>query len=157
MAEARGGGPVGGVVRGVRPVPAGNLWRPNLPDEADNPGLYVHVPFCSAICPYCDFAVAVGREEKRRAYVAALCRETAYAADFPDPFDTVYFGGGTPSLLHPEHLAEILDAIRDGFHLEEGTSLSRGEPRGRRRPSPRRLASARILVPVARRPVVRRP
>ncbi len=82
-----------------------------------SPGLYVHVPFCSAICPYCDFAVAVGGEEKRRAYVDSLKVEIALAATFPGPFDTIYFGGGTPSLLFPEPLAEILEALQETFTL----------------------------------------
>lgn len=88
-----------------------------------SPGLYVHVPFCSAICPYCDFAVAVGREEKRRAYVGSLQEEVRLAAAFPGPFDTIYFGGGTPSLLAPDQLAEILATIRETFALADETFL----------------------------------
>lgn len=88
-----------------------------------SPGLYVHVPFCSAICPYCDFAVAVGREEKRRAYVGSLQEEMKLASEFPGPFDTIYFGGGTPSILAPDQLAEILETIRATFALADETFL----------------------------------
>jgi oxygen-independent coproporphyrinogen-3 oxidase len=84
------------------------------------PGLYLHIPFCSAICPYCDFAVAHAAEAKRRRFVEHLLAEVVLAARaWPDarPFDTVYFGGGTPSLLPPEALGRILDACRDHLAL----------------------------------------
>lgn len=79
------------------------------------PGLYLHVPFCSAICPYCDFAVMRAGESIRRRFADRLIAEVSLAAGaWPDPrpFDTVYFGGGTPSLLPPEDLARVLDACR---------------------------------------------
>ena len=83
-------------------------------------GLYLHVPFCSAICPYCDFAVARGREADRERFVEALVEEieilgcgeregcTGEAEGFgTERFDTVYFGGGTPSALSVEQLGAI--------------------------------------------------
>lgn len=79
------------------------------------PGLYFHVPFCSAVCPYCDFAVRTGGRERRARFVARLLAEIGLWAGAPAPlagFDTVYFGGGTPSCLLPEELAQILDAAR---------------------------------------------
>lgn len=82
---------------------------------SDQSGLYVHIPFCSAICPYCDFAVLHAGEAKRKRFVEHLLAEVALAARaWPDvrPFDTVYFGGGTPSLLPPEDLSRVLDACR---------------------------------------------
>jgi oxygen-independent coproporphyrinogen-3 oxidase len=80
-----------------------------------NPGLYLHIPFCSAICPYCDFSVVQSASPARQRFVSRLETEVALAAgDWPDarPFDTVYFGGGTPSQLAPEELARLLDACR---------------------------------------------
>lgn len=77
------------------------------------PGLYLHVPFCSAICPYCDFAVVKGSEARRRRFVETLLAEIELAAGEARPFDTVYFGGGTPSLLAEEELARILAAARE--------------------------------------------
>ncbi|HYG65514.1 MAG TPA: radical SAM family heme chaperone HemW [Thermoanaerobaculia bacterium] len=73
------------------------------------------MPFCSRICPYCDFAVLMGGRERREGFVRRLIEEirlwreewTAAA-----PFDTIYFGGGTPSILEPDQLALILDAAR---------------------------------------------
>jgi oxygen-independent coproporphyrinogen-3 oxidase len=80
-----------------------------------NPGLYLHIPFCSAICPYCDFSVLKAGVPARQRFVDHLVAEMPLAARAwgdPRPFDTVYFGGGTPSLLPGEDLARVLDACR---------------------------------------------
>jgi oxygen-independent coproporphyrinogen-3 oxidase len=82
---------------------------------SEGAGLYVHIPFCSAICPYCDFAVTTGRRERRAAYVESLLAEIELWADEARDFgelDTVYFGGGTPSALDPAALARVLQALR---------------------------------------------
>ena len=87
------------------------------------PGLYLHIPFCSAICPYCDFSVLRAGVPARRRFVEHLVAEVALAAPEwrdPRPFDTVYFGGGTPSQLPPEDLARVLDACR--AHLTLATT-----------------------------------
>lgn len=84
------------------------------------PGLYVHVPFCSSICPYCDFSVVHSASPSRRGFAARLGQEAALAADAwddPRPFDTVYFGGGTPSQLRPEELVRVLHACRERLRL----------------------------------------
>jgi len=70
------------------------------------PGLYVHVPFCSAICPYCDFAVITGDTHRRRCYVEHLLRELEARSELTG-FDTLYFGGGTPSLIDIDDLHRI--------------------------------------------------
>lgn len=86
--------------------------------QAPSPGLYLHVPFCSKICPYCDFAVLMGGRERRGRFVERLIAEArlweaegAALATFA-PFDTIYFGGGTPSILTPDELERILEAVR---------------------------------------------
>lgn len=79
-------------------------------------GLYLHIPFCSSICPYCDFAVQLGNEEDRAHLVESLVREAELYEDFGYAIDTIYFGGGTPSELAPEQLREILEAVRQ--HLD---------------------------------------
>lgn len=86
------------------------------------PGLYLHLPFCPSICPYCDFYVLTGSPEAHRDFVRGLLAEIDLRAEsmWPGPaaerpamaFDTVYLGGGTPSRLALELLAEILDACR---------------------------------------------
>ncbi len=91
--------------------------------SAEAAGIYLHMPYCSAICPYCDFAVRVGRRDKHPAFVDALIEEMGlYGATILE-FDTIYFGGGTPSLLAPEELACILDAIRSIFRLRADTRI----------------------------------
>lgn len=81
-----------------------------------NPGLYLHVPFCSAICPYCDFAVTRGAPAVRARFVESLRAEmalwSARGPGFDGVIDTIYLGGGTPSLLPPEQLALLLATAR---------------------------------------------
>jgi oxygen-independent coproporphyrinogen-3 oxidase len=84
------------------------------------PGLYLHVPFCSAVCPYCDFSVLRAGVPARKRFVEHLVAEVALAAPEwrdPRPFDTVYFGGGTPSLLPAEDLGRVLSACRSHLAL----------------------------------------
>jgi oxygen-independent coproporphyrinogen-3 oxidase len=80
-------------------------------------GLYIHVPFCSSICPYCDFAVMKGDGERRRRFSEALIDEIETSREFDHAIDTVYLGGGTPSLLREEQLAAILDAARGSLEV----------------------------------------
>jgi oxygen-independent coproporphyrinogen-3 oxidase len=85
----------------------------DVPSSA--PGLYLHVPFCSSICPYCDFSVVHASAPARRIFASRLVTEIELAAPAwrdPRPFDTVYFGGGTPSQLSAEELWRVLDACR---------------------------------------------
>ncbi len=62
-------------------------------------GLYVHIPFCARICPYCDFAVTTGGGDRHRAFVDSLLSEFDLAEETAWQFDTLYLGGGTPSAL----------------------------------------------------------
>ncbi len=84
------------------------------PEEADrfasSAVAYVHIPFCSAVCPYCDFAVVAGRDDLASRYVEAVCTEIRRAEPWM-PLDAVYFGGGTPSHVDPGLLATILDTL----------------------------------------------
>ena len=77
-------------------------------------GLYVHIPFCSAICNYCNFNRGLFDASVKEQYVAALRREIAESGDRA-PADTIYFGGGTPSLLEPSDVASIIQACRAAF------------------------------------------
>jgi putative oxygen-independent coproporphyrinogen III oxidase len=89
------------------------------------PGLYLHIPFCSAICPYCDFAVLTGGPERRERFTDHLVSEiglwSGHAADTGSfrGIDTVYFGGGTPSALSPEQLGRIIESAKAGLPIEE--------------------------------------
>jgi oxygen-independent coproporphyrinogen-3 oxidase len=80
-------------------------------------GLYIHVPYCSVRCSYCDFYLVTARGRDLGAFVDGLCGEIA-AVGPPRrgrEADTVHFGGGTPSLLFPDALDRILDALRATF------------------------------------------
>ena len=79
-------------------------------------GLYVHVPFCSAICNYCNFNRGLFDAGLKEQYVTALLREIASQGDRA-PADTIYFGGGTPSLLDPGEVETIVAACREAFSV----------------------------------------
>lgn len=77
-------------------------------------GLYVHWPFCQSKCPYCDFNSHVREDVPQARWRQALVREIeAFAELAPErPLDTIFFGGGTPSLMPPETVAEVIEAAR---------------------------------------------
>lgn len=88
-------------------------------------GVYVHVPFCERVCPYCDFAVVAARPLRSRdqtRYVAALRTELeARAAPYAERvLASLYLGGGTPSLLEPDAVAAIVDAVDAQFPESSG-------------------------------------
>ena len=85
--------------------------NPDRSSKSNHPGLYVHIPFCGSICPYCDFAVLTGNRSKQERFVSHLLQEIDLADGEFRGFDTVYFGGGTPSFLYAEGLSEIANAI----------------------------------------------
>lgn len=86
-------------------------------------GVYVHVPFCERVCPYCDFAVVAARRlavEAEERYVAALLRELDGRRELfaGRGLASLYLGGGTPSLLRPESVARIVDGVGAAFEPE---------------------------------------
>lgn len=89
-------------------------------------GLYVHVPFCASKCAYCDFASYAGREADIPRYVDAVIREIIRrGAETGHPrADTVFLGGGTPSLLDERQITRILDALHGAFPIEEGAEIT---------------------------------
>ncbi len=88
--------------------------------------LYIHIPFCVKKCDYCDFLSfpADGRTQKR--YVDALQKEIiCYGALYPDrKITTIFIGGGTPSWLDEEEIAQILDAVREAFEVERDAEIT---------------------------------
>jgi coproporphyrinogen III oxidase-like Fe-S oxidoreductase len=121
----------------VPSLPHGEPAPPDgtLPDEALEAlpglplGIYVHVPFCASRCCYCDFNTYVpGGADEPAAYVRAALAEIRLArrvlGPAAPPASTVFFGGGTPTLLEPELLAALLDEIRDAFGLEPGAEVT---------------------------------
>jgi len=97
---------------------------PGLAEEAASwPAVYVHLPFCASVCPYCDFAVVAGRDELIERYVAAVLSEIAGEPAWRS-LQSVYLGGGTPSRVAPALLAEIVAALGDRFGFEPGPEVS---------------------------------
>ena len=81
-------------------------------------GLYIHFPFCVRKCSYCDFLSAPGGDAMKSAYTDALVREIRAWKKVPTvPVDTVFLGGGTPSVMDPEDLQRVMDAVRDSFTI----------------------------------------
>src|ERR1700683_595168 len=76
-------------------------------------GVYVQVPFCQSRCTYCNFHTGVVTRDRYQPYAGAICREIE-SSELAEgsAADTVYFGGGTPSLLDPDLLARIMDTLR---------------------------------------------
>lgn len=90
-----------------------------------NLALYVHIPFCRTRCTYCAFNTYIGQNQWIGAYINALIREIRLvggSARFP--VDNVYFGGGTPSLLAPEQIADVLQTCADVFLLAPDTEIT---------------------------------
>ncbi len=89
-------------------------------------GVYLHIPFCRSRCSYCDFATDVYRSSGAvERYVAALISEIQNSRiDIESAADTVYFGGGTPSLLLPQQVERIIEVVRDRFGISVDTEIT---------------------------------
>ena len=92
----------------------------------NNLGLYIHIPFCKKKCAYCDFYSTVSSEEVMKAYASAVKRQIAGLSPEAQgrKVDSVYIGGGTPSILPPELLLEILEAAKKHFDFLENCEIS---------------------------------
>lgn len=86
--------------------------------------IYIHIPFCLSKCAYCDFASYPGREDAWEAYFDALCGEIRASGDAEHRVDTVFFGGGTPSLVPARLIGAALDAVRSAFCLSPDAEIS---------------------------------
>ncbi|MCB0925927.1 MAG: coproporphyrinogen III oxidase, partial [Mycobacterium sp.] len=104
-----------------------------LPETTVDPGtafgIYVHVPFCATRCGYCDFNTYTAAEldsGSQDGWLAALQRELRHAAAICGPVsvDTVFVGGGTPSLLGAQRLSAVLDAVRAFFSVDDGAEVT---------------------------------
>jgi oxygen-independent coproporphyrinogen-3 oxidase len=92
-------------------------------------GIYVQVPFCQTKCTYCNFHTGVVARSLYRPYVDAVCRELSQSRSLHNvTVDTVYLGGGTPSLLEPPDLARIMDAIRHTYSCALGEVTLEADP-----------------------------
>ena len=93
--------------------------------------LYLHFPFCERKCRYCDFLSGPAGEETRKEYIDLLCREIelrAHEINAPAEntaaVDTVFIGGGTPSLMSPAQAARVMDTIRSCYHVLPDAEIS---------------------------------
>jgi oxygen-independent coproporphyrinogen-3 oxidase len=86
-------------------------------------GIYLHVPFCSAICNYCNFNRGLLDGDLKRRYVDAMERDIRQHGDGASA-DTIYFGGGTPSLLEPDEIQRLIDACRQAFTLSADAEIT---------------------------------
>jgi oxygen-independent coproporphyrinogen-3 oxidase len=88
-------------------------------------GIYLHIPFCRSRCSYCDFATDVWRSgEAVERYVRTLCREIAESPKTSIVADTIYFGGGTPSLLEPNQVKAILETVKRTFEITTDNEIT---------------------------------
>src|SRR5436190_1918808 len=89
-------------------------------------GIYIHIPFCRSHCSYCDFATGMYEGELADRYVNSLIREITdwHEVGSPSEVDTIYFGGGTPSLLTPSQIERILKAVHDHFQVVDGAEVT---------------------------------
>ena len=92
--------------------------------EAAELGLYIHFPFCLAKCPYCDFAVQVADVIPEERYTRAILAELAQRALPGRTLDSIFFGGGTPSLWHPRWVGKVLDAVQGAFRVSPRAEVS---------------------------------
>lgn len=92
--------------------------------------LYLHIPFCRHRCSYCDFNTYTTLGELKEIYAAALCDEICQVGELAQregrkrPFHTVFFGGGTPSLMSPPALGRILQTVQTSFGLVPGAEIT---------------------------------
>lgn len=81
-------------------------------------GIYIHIPFCKEKCPYCDFYSLKADESKKDSYLkAVLFQLEKWKSEVKDEIDTVYFGGGTPSVFGAKRIKKVIDCIRDNYTL----------------------------------------
>lgn len=88
--------------------------------------LYLHIPFCVRKCNYCDFFSASGTEEEQAAYVSAVIQEIQSYQELSGEYEvqTIFLGGGTPSLLTPEQIEKIFTTIYHTFSVNENAEIT---------------------------------
>lgn len=87
-------------------------------------GIYIHIPFCVKKCSYCAFLSGPAGPEVRQEYVNHLIEEIRLRSREVPEADTIYFGGGTPSLLTPEQIGRILEEVRSAFRISEDAEVT---------------------------------
>ncbi|HEX3768118.1 MAG TPA: radical SAM protein, partial [Puia sp.] len=88
-------------------------------------GIYIHIPFCKQACTYCNFHFSTNLDLQND-FTAALLKEIVLRMAYiqGDTVETIYFGGGTPSLLSPEALGQILDSVSTHFRIGQSPEIT---------------------------------
>jgi coproporphyrinogen III oxidase-like Fe-S oxidoreductase len=121
----------------MNPVNSSNSSHPSNPDRLELqhgstsapmnlkkvPGLYIHIPFCKSKCGYCDF-YSVTALASMPDFIDSLIEEMGMYREAFECFDTVYIGGGTPSILPPNQIERIFNAVRMHFNLLPDTEIT---------------------------------
>lgn len=87
-------------------------------------GIYIHIPFCKRKCPYCDFYSVVADDYLRHNYARALTKRITAHSNKSLSVNSIYFGGGTPSLMHPDDIADIIHAVRSSFDVSSNCEIT---------------------------------
>ena len=91
----------------------------------ENIGIYVHIPFCVRKCYYCDFISYPNKLEKQKEYVQKLKQEIEQRSkNIKNYVDTIYIGGGTPSIINLEYITEILNCIRENYKVKKNAEIT---------------------------------
>lgn len=104
-----------------------NDWDKNNDDRIKKPlMLYVHIPFCVKKCAYCDFLSGPANAEEIGTYVTALCREIDWYREVAAKYevDSIFFGGGTPSILNENLITQVMTRIRDVFYIKDEAEIT---------------------------------
>jgi oxygen-independent coproporphyrinogen-3 oxidase len=88
------------------------------------PGAYVHIPLCAHRCAYCSFVALEGRSEESRFFEGVEREIRSRVGEVRDPFDSVYFGGGTPSYVEPDGLGRLLGTLEEVFGLSSDAEVT---------------------------------
>lgn len=88
--------------------------------------LYIHIPFCVRKCAYCDFLSGPANEETREEYVKLLCEEICLAKEKTNGYlvSTIFFGGGTPSILEGSQMKRIMNVVKETFDISDDCEIS---------------------------------
>jgi oxygen-independent coproporphyrinogen-3 oxidase len=89
-------------------------------------GIYLHIPFCKSRCSYCDFATGLYQSDLAQRYVDSLLLDirTTRQRELSGTVDTIYFGGGTPSMLNPDQIARIVDTVHQCFQVSSDAEVT---------------------------------
>lgn len=101
---------------------------PDAPGARGRRGLYVHIPFCDTICTFCPFNKSVGSDERVVRYLDAIKREADLVSKLRRisswNFDSIYIGGGTPSVLSPQQASDLISVLRDRFQFVDAPEIT---------------------------------